>query len=92
MTNEMFWRLYNGGEINVKCFEFEKEKKHVEVSAFEYADKYFLRICTTSKPYTLDRTAECGKRYRMGYHSCTIKEFDNRESANRYFKAVRANA
>ena len=91
MTNETFWKLYDKNEINVKCFEFKKEHKDVEVSAFEYDDKYYLRICTVYESYTLDRTAECGKRYRMGYNSCVIKEFNNKDSANRYFKAVRTN-
>ena len=92
MTNELFWKLYNSGEINIVIFEFKKERRDIEIDAFEYANKYYLRICTVYEPYTLDRTAECGKRYRVRYNTCNIKEFNNKYSANKYFKAIRANA
>ena len=92
MTNEKFWELYNNGNIDTKVYEFDKERRHVEICAFEYSGMYYLRIATTYATYTLDRTAECGKKYRMGgYTNSTIKEFDNKNGANRYFKAIRAN-
>lgn len=91
MTNELFWKLFNAGDINAKTFVFRKENKTVEVSAFEYNEKFYLRIVTDGDPYILDRTAECGKKYRMGYHHCTIKEFTNKNSANKYFIAIKSN-
>ena len=91
MTNEMFWNLNDNGKINVKIFTISKATRTVEVDAFEYCGKYYLRIVTDGNPYVLDRTAECGKKYRMQYHNCTIKEFNNRNSANKYYIAVKNN-
>lgn len=92
MTNELFWNLYDSGEIETKIYTFETDKKSTEVAAFEFMGKYYLRICTKYGDYLLDRTAECGKVYRMGgYSSCVIKEFDTKNAANSYFKAVRKN-
>lgn len=86
MTHEEFNRLYDNGEIVVKIWAgtFEDGTKK-SIEAFEHCGKFYLRIHSVL-PYVLDRTAECGKRYRMTKESHFIKEFDNKNHANAYFK------
>lgn len=88
MNNELFWKLYNSNNISVKTYAgTEDNGTEKEVSAFEHDGKYYLRIVTDFK-YILDRTATCGKKFRMCRHNCFFKEFQSRESANNYFKKV----
>lgn len=85
MTNDMFWELYDSGRISVKIWDGVVDEVRKSIEAFEFNDKFYLRIHTEYE-YVLDRRAECGKRYRMCKENHFFKEFDNRKSANAYFK------
>ncbi len=85
MTHADFNRLYDAGEIIVKVYSGVIDETEKSIEAFEYGGKFYLRIHSIFK-YTLDRTTECGKRYRMSKENHFIKEFDNKEHANNYFK------
>lgn len=89
MDNRMFSQLYDDRQISPKFISFRKEDKDYEVASFEYDGKYYLRIVIDGDPYSLDRTAECRKTYRMKYHHCSFKEFSSKDSANRYFLAMK---
>lgn len=89
MDNAKFWKLYDSNEVNIKVYEFKQPHQTVEVDAFEYDNKFYLRIVINGESYVLDRTAECGKKYRMNPHYCYIKEFNNRNTANKYFLAIK---
>lgn len=86
MTHEQYWELYDNGEISVKIWDGIVNEVHKTVEAFEYGDKFFLRIHNAFSYVTGVR--KYGKRYRMSKESHVIKEFGNRESANAYFKKV----
>lgn len=93
ITNLDFWQLYDNGEINPKIYQYKRdipegsrEAKEIEITAFEYNNKYYLRIVPTYNDYSLERGR---KTYRMsGKTSAYIKEFDNKYQANNYFKKV----
>ena len=92
MTNETFWNLYENNTIRVKSILLHKENRDIEVSAFEFGNKFYLRICTMYQNYVLDRRAECGKSYKMsGQRNAIIKTFDNKASANRYYMIIKTN-
>lgn len=90
MDNATFWNLYNNGNIFTKVYSFGNDKKNVEICSFEYDGKFYLRIVSSEK-YLLDRTAECGKKYRMNNQNAFIKAFDNKNNANKYFIAIKKN-
>ena len=88
MTHEEFNRLLGNHEITIKIFTTtEDDGTEKTVEAFEYNGKYWLRIHRILW-YVLDRTAECGKKYRMTNEAHFIKEFETKEHANNYFKKI----
>lgn len=98
MEQSTFWKLYDNGEIDVKVYIIDNteraedyksdELQFAEISAFEYDDKFYLRIYTRYPRYICDRTRSNGIKYRMGHDYCYIKEFNTRSQANNYFKKV----
>jgi len=87
MTHERFWELYDNGEIKVKVFAYDNLEApdgcmtHGEIDAFEFGGKFYLRFYKEYAP------AGYRKHYKNGgSSSSTIKEFDNKNSANNYFK------
>ena len=91
MTHEEFNSLYNNGKISLKIYSgtINENGNQVEksIEAFEHDGKFYLRI-HSSFDYILDRTAECGKRYKMRKENHFIKEFNNKNHANNYFKKI----
>lgn len=84
MTNDLFWELYNNGEIQVKIYSGVVDDIEKSVEAFEHNGKFYLRIHSVYNYVTGER--KFGKRYRMSRESHYIKEFDNKDHANNYFK------
>ena len=87
MTQEMFWKLFESGEIEYKIFSYENsaadngELAKGEVIAFEHGGKYYLRVCNNYAPKGYR------KRYKNGgWGWASIKEFDTKQQANNYFK------
>ena len=95
MTQTEFWELYNNGTLNAKLYDFSQGEDVTEVVAFEYEGKYFLRVFSRH-PYLLHRCV--GRKYSrdVTYHMpgehCCIKEFETKDHANAYFKAVKKKA
>ena len=89
MINNLFWELYNNGKINVKIYYGIIDDVETSVEAFEYENKFYLRIHKIYR-YTTGRRSN-GKKYKMTNESHFIKEFDNRNQANSYFKKVAKN-
>ena len=85
MTHEEFNNLYDTGKISVKIYTGVVDGAEKCIEAFSYNGKFYLRLHIVLR-YTLDRQAECGKKYRMTKESHFIKEFDCKESANAYFR------
>lgn len=84
MTHEEFNRLYNDGIISVKIYSGIVDETEKSIEAFEYNEKFYLRIHSVFRYVT--GTRAYGKRYRMTRESHFIKEFDNKKQANSYFK------
>lgn len=64
--------------VTFKCGKTGTE----EISAYEENGKYYLRIITC---YCHVYTIKHKTYYEVGYNKPYIKEFDNREWANKYF-------
>lgn len=91
MEHAEFNRLYGEKKITVKIFESVEEDGTVKtVESFEYGGKFYLRIHSVFH-YVCDRTSSNGKKYRMSKESHFIKEFDNKDCANRYFLKISKN-
>ena len=90
MTHKEFWDLYERKKIQLSIFQgivdngdgYNPTQKTAE--AFQHNGKYFLRVHTNYE-YTTGRRSN-GKRYKMEKSWDAIKEFDNKSSANSYFK------
>lgn len=86
MNNALFWHLYSNGKINVKIYSGIIDDTEVFIEAFEYENKFYLRIHKIYR-YTTGRRSN-GKKYNMTNESHFIKEFDDRNHANNYFKKI----
>lgn len=100
MTHAEFWELYNAGKLeNVSVWRKEQEDIDPEFSsfrneviAFVYDGKFFLRIVQFNG-YTVWWVGRGSKRHviRDGVRTYSaIKEFDNKNAANAYFKKCAA--
>lgn len=87
MTHKEFNELYRSGKIVCKFFHGEKGKDYRDVEAFEYCGKFYLRLHSVH-PYTIERNGKYGpsKKYAMTSERHFIKEFDNKQKANNYYK------
>ena len=86
MTHDDFWDLYDSGKISVKVYSGVVDGVEKEIEAFEFGGKFFLRIHFVDDYVKTTRVRGVKKRYAMQSRSDFIKEFDNKGSANRYFK------
>ena len=86
MTHEEFNRLYDNNEITIKIWEGIVENEEKSIEAFEYNNKFYLRIHSVYKYVTGERAF--GKKYRMTRENHFIKEFDDKNYANNYFKKI----
>lgn len=84
MTHEEFNRLYDSGLISVKIWDGMDGDTQKTIEAYQYGEMYYLRIHFV-KQYKTGKRGPYGKRYAMTRESHTIKEFQTREAANRYF-------
>ncbi|MCI9141817.1 MAG: hypothetical protein HFH87_04235 [Lachnospiraceae bacterium] len=88
MTNGEFKQLYNAGNLeNISEWvhkvtnTFGETLGYSEIVCCMYRGKYYIRI---SKLNGLSRL------YHEELRSTFVKEFDNKDSANRYFKKVKS--
>lgn len=83
MTNEEFWKLFDGGALDVKVFKGDFDGEERSVEAFEHDGHCYLRVHKVYRYLTGER--RFGKRYRMTKEYHAIKEFKSKEQANAYF-------
>ena len=98
MDNAKFWELYDSGKLeNVKHW-IRKDAEDIahcsEITSFTYNGRFYLRICEfkgyygywtgkgASRHFEADRNATRRNTY--------IKEFNNKNAANAYFKKCAA--
>lgn len=94
MTQAEFWKLYDNGELENVSHWYRKDAEDFtsEIIAFAYDGKYYLRIVQFNGYYTW-HVGHGSSRHvvRDGVRTWSvIKEFDNKNSANAYFKKCAA--
>ncbi len=94
MEQSVFWDLYDSGKLeNVKHW-MRKDAKKIEhcseITSFTYDGKFYLRICEFKGYYGWYVGRGSSRHWKADYDSpinySVIKEFDNKNAANAYFK------
>ena len=94
MTQEQFWSLYDNGRLeNLKRWVRKDAEDPIhcsEILSFTYRGKFYLRICEFNGYYGWWVGRGSNRHWKVNYNAArrytALKEFDNRVSANAYFK------
>ena len=98
MEQSKFWELYDAGKLeNVKHW-IRKDTENIihcsEITSFSYEGKFYLRISEFKGYYGWWVGRGSNRHWKVNYDAAkrytVLKEFDNKNAANAYFRKCAA--